>query len=86
MNIICKGLKLGKLIITTEAQLTNAEINMSAEEVVKLFSRGIKENKIVIKKKCIHCKEDLDIRNPTGKCDHLYYPEYIKSNEAKNDV
>lgn len=26
-------------------------------------------------RKCRHCKGDLAIRNPTGKCDHLYYPE-----------
>jgi hypothetical protein len=25
--------------------------------------------------KCPHCGGDLSIRNPTGKCDHLYYPE-----------
>lgn len=25
--------------------------------------------------KCGHCGLDLGIRNPSGKCDHLYYPE-----------
>jgi len=25
---------------------------------------------------CKHCKGDIRIRNPTGKCDHLHYPEY----------
>lgn len=25
--------------------------------------------------KCFHCGGDKTIRNPTGKCDHLYYPE-----------
>ena len=24
---------------------------------------------------CEHCKMDLEIRNPSGFCDHLYYPE-----------
>ena len=24
---------------------------------------------------CPHCKGSILIRNPTGKCDHLYYPE-----------
>jgi hypothetical protein len=24
---------------------------------------------------CKHCGKDLSIRNPTGYCDHLYYPE-----------
>jgi hypothetical protein len=24
---------------------------------------------------CAHCGGALAIRNPTGKCDHLYYPE-----------
>jgi len=26
-------------------------------------------------KKCKYCGGDIEIRNPTGKCDHLYYPE-----------
>jgi len=26
---------------------------------------------------CPYCKGDKKIRNPTGKCDHLYYPENI---------
>lgn len=27
------------------------------------------------KKKCNHCGGSIEIRNPTGECDHLYYPE-----------
>ncbi len=27
---------------------------------------------------CPHCGLDLAIRNPSGFCDHLYYPEYCK--------
>jgi hypothetical protein len=27
------------------------------------------------KKKCKHCGYDISIRNPSGFCDHLYYPE-----------
>ena len=27
-------------------------------------------------KKCKHCGYDTHIRNPSGYCDHLYYPEY----------
>jgi hypothetical protein len=36
--------------------------------------------KLVFKdiKKCKHCGGDLTIRNPTGICDHLYYPDYCK--------
>ena len=30
---------------------------------------------------CVSCGEDTAIRNPTGKCDHLYYPENINKNE-----
>lgn len=29
----------------------------------------------VTDKTCPHCKGSLAVRNPTGKCDHLYYPE-----------
>lgn len=24
---------------------------------------------------CGHCHGDIRLRNPTGKCDHLHYPE-----------
>ena len=24
---------------------------------------------------CPHCEGDIEIRNPTGSCDHLYYPD-----------
>ena len=27
---------------------------------------------------CPHCKMDLSIRNPSGHCDHLYYPDYCE--------
>lgn len=27
------------------------------------------------KGKCKHCGENINIRNPSGYCDHLYYPE-----------
>ena len=27
---------------------------------------------------CAHCGMDIGIRNPSGYCDHLYYPEYCK--------
>lgn len=29
-------------------------------------------------KLCPHCNMDISIRNPSGYCDHLYYPEYCK--------
>jgi len=32
--------------------------------------------------KCKHCGGSIEIRNPTGKCDHLYWPAYL-TNEAK---
>ena len=25
---------------------------------------------------CEHCKMPIAIRNPSGFCDHLYYPDY----------
>ena len=28
--------------------------------------------------KCKHCKLDIEIRNLSGYCDHLYYPENCK--------
>jgi hypothetical protein len=31
---------------------------------------------------CAHCGGPKDIRNPTGKCDHLYWPDNL-TDEAK---
>lgn len=35
--------------------------------------------------KCPHCGGDIEIRNPTGTCDHLYYPDNcdVCSGESK---
>lgn len=33
------------------------------------------------KKKCPECGGYIAIRNPTGECDHLYYPELVKKKE-----
>lgn len=27
---------------------------------------------------CLHCNGDIEIRNPSGFCDHLYYPDSCK--------
>lgn len=31
---------------------------------------------------CLHCGGAIAIRNPTGKCDHLYWPDML-TDEAK---
>jgi hypothetical protein len=39
--------------------------------------------------RCQHCGRDKRIRNPSGECDHLYYPNNCatcKEHEIKNDV
>ena len=35
---------------------------------------------------CKHCGGDIEIRNPAGKCDHLFYPEACKicNNKSKD--
>lgn len=30
---------------------------------------------------CPNCGGDIAIRNPTGRCDHLYYPENVPKKE-----
>ncbi len=35
-------------------------------------------------KGCKHCKMDIAIRNPSGFCDHLYYPENCKVCHTKD--
>jgi hypothetical protein len=31
---------------------------------------------------CKHCGGEIAVRNPTGKCDHLYWPDLL-TDEAK---
>ena len=33
---------------------------------------------------CDHCFGDIEIRNPKGFCDHLYYPEQCKVCDEKH--
>ena len=33
---------------------------------------------LVDKLECKHCNMNIQIRNPSGFCDHLYYPNYCK--------
>ena len=35
-----------------------------------------KPNEMLPEHKCPHCEMDKRIRNPSGYCDHLYYPEH----------
>ena len=32
---------------------------------------------------CLHCGGPIAIRNPTGTCDHLYWPEYLTEEARK---
>jgi len=34
---------------------------------------------------CPHCRMDKRIRNPSGFCDHLYYPNYCKICKEKGE-
>jgi Lar family restriction alleviation protein len=34
-------------------------------------------------KLCKYCGGDIAIRNPTGKCDHLYYPDMIAQGKVE---
>ena len=33
--------------------------------------------------KCKNCGLDIRVRNPSGKCDHLYYPENLPKKQPK---
>lgn len=35
---------------------------------------------------CPHCRMDIAIRNPSGYCDHLKYPEYCNVCTAIKDT
>jgi len=52
----------------------------------KIKSRSL--NDFLTPIKCPHCKGEIAIRNPSGYCDHQYYPENCetcKEREEKND-
>lgn len=34
---------------------------------------------------CEHCSMDIEIRNPSGFCDHLYYPELCSFCDTRPD-
>jgi hypothetical protein len=34
---------------------------------------------------CPNCLHEIAIRNPTGKCDHLYYPYYKEADKDDNE-
>lgn len=34
---------------------------------------------------CKHCGEPVAIRNPSGNCDHLYYPENVNKGKRADD-
>ena len=40
----------------------------------------------MIEGKCEYCGEDKAIRNPTGKCDHLHYPENVNKNYSSENL
>ena len=40
----------------------------------KVPYRSSKKYKKKVMKICDHCKMDIEIRNPSGYCDHHYYP------------
>lgn len=64
-------------VSTTYLQANIGEIVLMlirGEEVI-LTRNGRELGTIVPKKMCKHCKMDIAVRNPSGYCDHLYYPE-----------
>lgn len=46
MNHTFKGLKIGNVVITTKTQLEKCQMTIEAKEILDLFVRAIKENKI----------------------------------------
>jgi hypothetical protein len=46
-------------------------------------SPGEKHNLMCETMRCNYCKGDIRIRNPTGRCDHLYYPNHANPNYPK---
>ena len=63
-----KLLELTHNVLTIKNQNTALRLNLKS-----------RQTKLVEQKICKYCGGNIDIRNPTGKCDHLYYPENINN-------
>lgn len=57
------------------------------EEYVLRKYEEIKKRLLMAEKNiCNHCKMDIEIRNPSGFCDHLYYPDNCDTCKANRIV
>jgi len=54
MNYTIKGIKIGRLFITTHKQLEKTQFSIEAEEVWELFKRTVKEGKITFSETKVH--------------------------------
>lgn len=63
-------------------------MNFNTQDFIDRSSRAEENRSIVFGRMgiCAHCGGEVKIRNPTMKCDHLYFPdncEVCKANEVK---
>ena len=52
-------------------------------ENAKMIKDKYSNNIIKVKRLCEYCGEDVAIRNPTGNCDHLNFPECVNKDYKK---
>lgn len=55
--------------------------DLPKKEKVKIITEATKESNRMQREfmnKCNHCGGDIAVRNPSGYCDHLHYPENCK--------
>lgn len=71
MDIIMNQLHLQKSNQCMKLSLAKKPLSQLMQSLYRSFNMEIIPEKFI----CIHCNQDIRIRNPSGFCDHLYYPD-----------
>lgn len=77
----------GRFVSRTEAMTIAYKAKQTYRSEGELFSEDVTYPQMKSpphKELCPNCGGDIAIRNPTGHCDHLYYPENVPHKKHKN--
>lgn len=87
IKTIEESVDLSNILYYKSDRFSNAKIIFdNLREIAEKASKILKEVDVNKKegsmsKKCVICNQDVSVRNPTGFCDHLRYPECLDQNK-----
>ena len=64
-----------ELVLEKELEIEELKREVKMLKIITMTMLKKPQNKNGGQKLCRHCGGDMAIRNPTGWCDHLHYPE-----------